>query len=268
MVPLVVGGVQFAVIGGTGVYDPGAFRKVKEVDVKTEFGKPSDRIVITDFNGTNVAFLPRHGAGHTIPPHMVNYRANIMALKQLGVKKVIGLAAVGSLREQMKPGDVVLPDQFIDMTKQRKPTFYDGPKVVHVSAADPFCPDLRKVACEVIKSMKLRFHNKGTYICIEGPRFSTRAESKLWRNFGADVVGMTLVPEAQLCREAEMCYLSICTVSDYDVWAESPVSTREVIGKMKVGQENVKKIISELVPKAGGARNCSCGQALKDAVYG
>ncbi len=256
---------KIAIIGGTGAADPELFRKVSEESVDTEYGKPSGKITITDFNGTKVAFLPRHGEGHTIPPHMVNYRANIAALKKLGVERIIGLAAVGSLREDMKPGDVVIPDQFIDMTKQRKLTFYDGPKVMHISAADPFCPDMMKAASDVLKKLQIPHHDKGAYICVEGPRFSTRAESNLWRIMKADIIGMTLVPECQLAREMEMCYLSVSSVTDYDVWAEKPVSAKEVIDTMKKNSENVKAILRELIPMLGGERKCICSTVLKDA---
>ena len=254
-------------IGGTGVADPSLFRPVDEIAVTTQYGKPSDKVRITDFNGTRVAFLPRHGSGHEIPPHMVNYRANVAALRKLGVEQIIGLAAVGSLREDMKPGDVVIPDQFIDMTKQRKLTFYDGPKVFHVSAADPFCPDLCKLAHAAADKLSIPHHDRGTYVCVEGPRFSTRAESMLWRSMKADIIGMTLVPECQLAREMEMCYLSISSVTDYDVWAEHPVNAKEIIDAMKKNTENVRRLLAVLVPsmKARAGRKCVCSHALKDA---
>jgi len=256
---------KIAVIGGTGIADPEVFKTIKEMKVKTPFGNPSDKIKITELNGKKVAFLPRHGSGHTIPPHMVNYRANIHALKSLGVERVIGLAAVGSLRESMKAGHIVIPDQFIDMTRQRKLTFYDGPKVVHVSVADPFCSQMRKLVIERVKKLRIPMHEKGTYICVEGPRFSTRAESRLWRVMSADIIGMTLVPEAQLAREAEMCYLSISSVTDYDVWADRPVSAREVGETMKKNTVNVQEILKSLLPDIPENRGCQCGEALRDA---
>ena len=257
--------VKIAVIGGTGVADPKLFRTVREVDAQTPFGKPSDRIRIMEFSGVQFAFLPRHGSSHTIPPHLVNYRANIRALKDLGVERVIGLAAVGSLREELKPEHVVLPDQFIDMTKQRKLTFYDGPKVVHVSAADPFCPELRAAPAGAARRLGVHVHESGTYVCVEGPRFSTRAESNLWRLMHADIVGMTLVPEAQLARELEMCYVSISSITDYDVWAEKPVSAREVGERMRKNTVNVQSILKELIPRMPEGRACACREALKDA---
>lgn len=257
---------KIAVIGGTGLADPKVFKIIEELHIETPYGKPSDSIKITDYNGTKVAFLPRHGSGHTIPPHKVNYRANIHALKDIGVERIISFSAVGSLRKDMKPGDMVIIDQLIDMTKSRNLTFYDGPKVVHISAADLFCPDMRTLAAETAKDIAVRFHEKGTYICIEGPRFSTRAESSLWRLMKADVVGMTLVPEAQLAREAEMCYISVASVTDYDVWADMPVNAAEIIETMKKNAENVKKLLNGLLPRINDERNCECATALKNAV--
>ncbi len=256
---------RIAVIGGTGLADSKAFSVLEEVKIDTPFGKPSDKIKITDFHGTRVAFLPRHGAGHKIPPHMVNYRANIHALKELGVERTIGFTAVGSLREELKPGDAVILDQFIDMTKSRKMTFHDGPKVVHISAADPFCPDMRRWASETCKELGIPHHDRGTYVCVEGPKFSTRAESNLWRIMKADVVGMTLVPECQLAREAEICYLSVSTVTDYDVWADRPVNAAEIIETMKKNAANVRKILTHLIPRIKAERPCECATALKNA---
>ncbi len=256
---------KIAIIGGTGLADPKLFRVIEEVDADTPYGKPSDKIKITDFKGTKVAFLPRHGTGHVIPPHKVNYRANIHALKEIGAEHILAFTAVGSLREDMKPGDIVIPDQFIDMTRGRELTFYDGPKVVHISAADPFCANLRKLAVDVVKKLGIRHHDAGTYVCIEGPRFSTRAESRLWRIMKADVVGMTLVPEAQLAREAEICYLSVSSVTDYDVWADKPVNASDIIETMKKNSENVVDIVMEIIPRIKGKRVCECATALKNA---
>ncbi|MBN2331214.1 MAG: S-methyl-5'-thioadenosine phosphorylase [Candidatus Aenigmarchaeota archaeon] len=257
--------VRIAIIGGTGIADPRLFRTVEEISADTPYGRPSDKIRIAEFEGVQLAFLPRHGSGHTIPPHKVNSRANLRALKDLGVERVIGLAAVGSLRHELKPGDIVIPDQFIDMTKQRPLTFYDGPKVVHVSMADPFCPQLRSLACDEAKALGIRVHGKGTYVCVEGPRFSTRAESNLWRVMHADIVGMTLVPEAQLARELELCYLSISSVTDYDVWAEKPVSAKDVLETMKRNTVTVQNMLKKIIPAIKAERDCRCGEALKDA---
>lgn len=259
--------MRVGVIGGTGVYSPGFFELIEERDVETPYGKPSDRIKIIKLcsGDMEVAFLPRHGSRHTIPPHQVNSRANVWALKELGVERIIGLSAVGSLREEIKPGDVVITDQFIDMTRRREATFYNGPKVVHISTADPFCSELREVAKEVIKELAIPLHTKGTYICVEGPRFSTRAESRLWRLMGADIIGMTLVPEVNLALELEMCYLCIATVTDYDVWAEKPVNTKEILETMKKSTLNVQRILEKLLPRIPAKRDCACKSALKDA---
>jgi 5'-methylthioadenosine phosphorylase len=184
---------EIAVIGGSGLYDPGFFEETREVKVYTPYGEPSDYIIVGRVGGRSVAFLPRHGRGHRIPPHRINYRANIWALKSLGVKWVIAVSAVGSLREDYRPGDLVVPDQFIDMTKKREYTFFEGGTVAHVSMADPFCEHLRRIIVEAGRNVEgLTLHSKGTYICIEGPRFSTRAESRVWKEvFKADIIGMT-----------------------------------------------------------------------------
>lgn len=258
--------VEIGVIGGTGVYDPTVFKDVKEVKVYTPYGETSDLISIGFLKGRKVAFIPRHGRNHTIPPHRVNFRANIWALKELGVTRVIAPAAVGSLREDFKPGDFVIVDQFIDRTKKRRDTFYEGGRVCHISSADPFCPELRKIFYEGALNLGLRVHGKGTYICIEGPRFSTRAESRLFRSWGADVIGMTLYPECILAREMEMCYVSVSMVTDYDVWAEKPVSVKEVVETMKRNTENFRRLIQNVIPEIPKERKCECQFALRDAL--
>lgn len=257
---------EIGIIGGTGIYSEGVLKNVKKISVKTPYGEPSSRIILGSYMRKRVAFLFRHGEKHTIPPHNVNSRANIYALKKLGVQRIIGTAAVGSLNENMKPGDIVIPDQFIDMTKQRKLTFYDGPKVAHISVADPFCPELRKVANDVIKKLNIRFHSKGTYLCVEGPRFSTKAESNLWRLMKSDIIGMTLVPEVNLAREMEICYLSISSVTDYDCWKDSKaVSAEDVTKVMKSNAKKIQKIMEVFVSKIPKERKCPCKSALKDA---
>lgn len=259
--------VKIGIIGGTGIYDPKMLKNVEEIKVETPYGEPSSLISTGDYKGKKLAFLFRHGSpSHTIPPHKVNSQANIWALKSLGVERIIGLAAVGSLRENIKPGDIVIPDQFIDMTKQRKLTFYDGKKVVHISMADPFCSELRSVVNKTVEKLHLPFHKNGIYLCVEGPRFSTRAESKLWRIMQADIVGMTLVPEAQLARELELCYLCIASITDWDVYTKKPVSTKEVLETMKKNTVNIQIILKELIPKIPARRKCECKHALKDAV--
>lgn len=259
---------EIGIIGGTGVYDSGLFSDKKEIKVHTPYGEPSDQITIGEYAGRKVAFLPRHGKGHRIPPHKINFRANIWALKQLGVKRIIAPSAVGSLGFDYKPGHIALPDQFIDFTKKREYTFYDGGQVAHVSTADPFCPELRSIASKVIKKLKFPFQQKATYVCIEGPRFSTRAESKFFRDvMKADIIGMTLVPEVSLAREAEICYLSVATVTDYDVWADIPVSSKEIIETLHKNVEKTKKFVAEIIPALPQERaKCVCGSALEGAL--
>ena len=259
---------DIGIIGGTGIYDPGLFSSKRETKMHTPYGEPSDLVTIGEYSGIKIAFIPRHGRGHRIPPHSINSRANIWALKQLGVKRIIAPSAVGSLQEGYKPGDIVIPDQFIDFSKKRQYTFYDGGQVCHVSVADPFCPELRNTAIDRMKKLKFPMHNKATYVCIEGPRFSTRVESKFFRDvLKADIIGMTLVPEVNLAREAEICYLSVATVTDYDVWADKPVSSAEIIETLAKNVEKTKKLIADLVPAIPAARKkCSCGNALEGAL--
>ncbi len=258
------------IIGGSGLYNPGIVEDPVEVRVYTPYGEPSDFIVVGKVRGVPVAFLPRHGRGHRFPPHMINYRANIWALKSLGVKWVISVSAVGSLREDYKPGDFVVPDQFIDMTKKREYTFFDGPITAHVSMADPFCEDLREKIIETTRSLGYPVHGSGTYVCIEGPRFSTRAESWVWKEvFKAHIIGMTLVPEVNLACEAELCYATLAMVTDYDVWAEKPVTAEEVERIMKQNTERARKVLYELIPKLTGdpdEKKCSCCKALSTAI--
>ncbi|HKO63605.1 MAG TPA: S-methyl-5'-thioadenosine phosphorylase [Candidatus Nitrosocosmicus sp.] len=260
--------VGIAIIGGTGIYDPNLFNIEQSINPHTPYGPTSDAIIIGKFGNKRIAFLPRHGKGHKIPPHMINYQANIWALKELGVKRIIAPSAVGSLDYEIKPGDVMLPDQFIDFTKKRSYTFYDGPKVCHISVADPFCGDMRNIAINCINELGIRVHNEGTYVCIEGPRFSTRAESKIYRDvFRADIIGMTLVPECILARESEICYLSVSTITDYDVWADKPVSSREIIETLNKNVETTRRILENVIPMIHEEQNnCSCGNALKDAI--
>ncbi|MCS6767676.1 MAG: S-methyl-5'-thioadenosine phosphorylase [Candidatus Nitrosocaldus sp.] len=258
---------SIAIIGGTGIYDVGMLEDAREVKVYTPYGDTSDMITVGKYAGKSIAFLPRHGKEHRIPPHRIPARANIWALKQIGVRRIIAPAAVGSMRDGIGPGDIVIPDQFIDFTKRREYTFYDGGEVCHVSLADPFCPELRRIAVEQCKALNLGVHERGTYICIEGPRYSTRAESLFFRDMmKADVIGMTLVPECVLAREMEICYLSIATVTDYDVWAEKPVSTQEVIDTLRKNSANVKRLLREVIPRIPDERKCACKDALKDAM--
>lgn len=258
--------LEIGIIGGTGIYDPSMFKEERNVKVYTPFGEPSDLISISLHARRKIAFLPRHGKNHTIPPHNVNYRANIWALKKIGVKRIIAASAVGSLREEYKPGDFVIPHQFIDRTKKRADTFYQGGRVCHISVADPFCPELREVLMKAGKPIGVTVHREGTYVCIEGPRFSTRSESKLFRDWGADIIGMTLYPECVLARETELCYASVAMITDYDVWAEKPVSTGEVIKTMKKNIENFKKLVFHAIKIMPRQRSCLCVKALKGAL--
>jgi len=259
---------EIAIIGGTGIYDPNLFKENEEIKVHTPYGPPSPFVSIGNLHGRKVAFIPRHGRDHSIPPHKVNYRANIHALKELGVKRIFSISSVGSLREEVKPRDFVVPDQFIDRTRKREDTFYEGPKVVHVSSADPFCPELRNILIDSASKQEIKVHGSATYVCIEGPRFSSRAESKLFRDWGADIVGMTLYPECILAREAEICYGTLAMVTDYDVWASKPVSATDVAEVMRKNVANSRKIIAEAIlnlPHERGAK-CSCGSALQSAM--
>jgi 5'-methylthioadenosine phosphorylase len=257
--------VKIGIIGGTGVYDPEAFEHVETVTMTTPYGDPSGDIEVGLINGIKVAFLPRHGKGHVFPPHNVPYRANIWALKHLGVERIVSPCAVGSLQEEYAPGEIVLVDQFIDLTKSRNYTFFDGPKTVHISCADPFCPELTDVFKDAAARKSIPIHVGGTYMCIEGPRFSTRAESKMYRNF-ADIIGMTLVPECQLAREMEMCYCSLATVTDYDVWAEETVDTAMILKTMAENIDKVRSLLEEALPKIASKQEaCECARVLEEA---
>jgi len=252
---------EIGIIGGTGIYDPQLLEDAKQVKVHTPYGSTSSPITLGVYQERNVAFLSRHGDGHTIPPHRINFRANIWALKELGVSRVIATAATGSLKEEYKAGHVVIPDQFIDMSKNVH-TFYDEGQFYHISLADPFCSELRNLLIDVTKNLNVSYHDKGTYLKIDGPQFSTRAASHMYRQF-ADLIGMTCVPEVILCREKEMCFGCIATVTDYDCWSEKPVSFDEIKQVMNQNLENTKKILQETIPKIPLERQCECKDALK-----
>jgi len=254
---------EIAIIGGTGVFNTGLLEGKREARIPTPYGSPSDLITLGSFKNKKLAILPRHGRGHTIPPHRINFRANIYALKQLGVSRIFALAAVGSLKEDYKAGEVVVPDQFIDWGKQVH-TFYDEGKFYHVSMADPFCPELNRLLASVARGLKIPVHDKGTYVRIEGPQFSTRSASRMYRQFG-DIIGMTCIPEAILAREKEICLSVIATVTDYDVWAEKPVSYEEIRAVMKKNMENTEKILENVIPKIPAERQCVCRDSLKGA---
>lgn len=255
------------VIGGSGLYNLG-LDNYEEVEVETPFGKPSDKIVIGELKGVKFAFLPRHGRGHRIMPSEINYRANIFALKKIGVTKVLSISAVGSMKEDIPPGCIVIPDQFIDMTKKRENTFFGNGIVAHVSMAEPVCPAFAKVVFDVIKDLQYQVKERGTYLCIEGPQFSTKAESFLWRSFNVDVIGMTNMPEAKLAREAELCYLSLALATDYDCWheEEGPVSVENIIRVLNENVEKAKNILLNLPNKIGEMGKCNCNSALANAI--
>ncbi len=257
---------EIGIIGGTGVYDPKLLSDVKKVKMSTPYGDPSDDIVVGKHGGLKVAFVNRHGPGHKIPPHMVNCRANIWALSQLGVTRVLAPTAVGSLVDECRLGDLVVPDQFIDRTHGRVSTFYEKGQVCHISVADPFCAELRGLLIETCRKLGYAVHDKGTQVCINGPRFSTRAESVMFQKWGAHTINMTLVPECVLAREMEMCYASIGMVADYDCWKEHNVTTDEVIGMMKENEEKVKKLLLKTIEVIPKERSCGCGSALKGAL--
>ena len=259
--------VEIGIFGGTGIYDSGILKNSKEITVDTPYGKTSDSITVGEFNGRNVAFMPRHGKKHTIPPHLINFRANIWAFKELGVKRIIAPSAVGSLKEEFEPGHFALPSQFIDFTKSRKGTFSEDGKVIHISVADPFCPELQNVILNITKKEKIQMHENCTYVCIEGPRFSTKSESRFFRTTGADIIGMTLVPECQLAREAQICYVSISTVTDYDVWAEKPVTAKEEMETLAKNVETTKKILTLVIDQIPEIKSCSCEKALEEAEF-
>ena len=257
---------DIGIIGGTGIYDPGMFKNVKNIRIDIPHGEPSDYYYLGEFQGKNVAFLPRHGKEHKIPPHDINYRANISGFEQLGVTRILASCATGSLKEKYRPGEIVIIDQFINWKKTRT-TFYDTGDVTHVSLADPFCPELRKVLIESCEKLGITHHDKGTYLCIEGPRFSTRAESKMFRDF-AELIGMTGVSEAILAREKEICFAIIATITDYDVGItekEKPVSTDDIIRIMKESENKVKNILKDAIPNISENRECFCKKALENA---
>lgn len=254
---------NIGIIGGTGIYDPGMFQNTRTTKISIPYGEPSDYYYIGDFKGKKVAFLPRHGKNHKIPPHDINFKANISGFEKLGVTRVLASCATGSLNEKYKPGDIVIIDQFIDWKKTRV-TFYDTGDVTHVSLADPFCPELRKVLIEACEKLGIVYHKKGTYLCVEGPRFSTRAESKMFKHF-AELIGMTGVPEAILAREKEICFAIIATITDYDVWTKKPVDVKEVVRVMKESEDKVKLLLKEAIKNIPEERNCFCKNALKNA---
>jgi 5'-methylthioadenosine phosphorylase len=258
---------KIGIIGGSGLSKMGIIKDTEEIEVNTPFGKPSEKIIFGKIEGIDIAFLSRHGKDHTIPPHKVNNQANIFALKECGVEYLISTAAVGSLKKEIKPQDFVIASQLVDKTTKRLNTFFDEGVVAHVGFADPFCKNLSDIAFNVAKDEGMDVH-RGTYICIEGPQFSTRAESNLYRNWNIDIIGMTLGPEAKLAREAEMCLCAICSVTDYDCWykGKEDVSVTSVVETMKKNSIHMVNIIKNLVLKIKYERTCECHNALDSAL--
>lgn len=259
---------DIAIIGGSGLYK--LLDKAEEVEIKTPYGLPSDKIALGQIAGCRVAFLPRHGKKHQFPPHKINYRANLWALKQLGVERIISLTACGSLQKEIKRGDFVVIDQFIDRTSARPATFYDGPETVHISTAYPYCTDLSKLAHKVGLDLGLRVHSRGTLVVIEGPRFSTRAESEWFSKMDWSVINMTGYPEVALTKECQMCYCAIGLVTDYDVGIVAreklaPVSTEEIIKVFSQNIKKAKKLVEKLIARIPDKRDCECSQALEGA---
>ena len=259
--------VKIGIIGGSGIYDIEEIQDISTYEIDTPFGLPSDKVIVGTLAGVRFAFLPRHGRGHKISPSELNYRANIYALKSVGVEQIISVSAVGSLKEELKPRDFVIPDQQFDRTKNRDCTFFGDGLVAHIGMADPFCPDLSQLAYDTAKEVGISVHKGGTYVCIEGPQFSTRAESQVNKQLGFSIIGMTNIPEAKLAREAEICYVTVALVTDYDVWKEDEeVSLEKVIAHLMANSGNAKKFIRELLPKMDRARKCVCSDALATAI--
>jgi len=260
---------RIGIIGGSGLYKIEGIKDVKEVSVDTPFGEPSDKFIIGTLEGRGVVFLPRHGIGHRISPSEINYRANIFGMKKLGVERIISVTACGSLKEEIGPLDFVVVDQFVDRTNQsRKMTFFDRDVVAHIMFAHPVCEELSTIIYGVGKNLKLNMHKAGTYLNMEGPAFSTLAESNLYRSWGMDVIGMTNLPEAKLAREAEICYSTLAAVTDYDCWhpQHESVTIDIVIKNLQKNIENAKKILSAVIKTLPEKRTCACKDALKYAI--
>jgi 5'-methylthioadenosine phosphorylase len=258
------------VFGGSGFYSL-MEGPVESVAVQTPYGAPSDELALGHMGELRVAFLPRHGQGHRIPPHAINYRANVWAMAQLGVTRLIAPTAAGSLQPHIKPGDFVVCDQFVDRTYTREQTFYDGPRVVHISSADPYCPDLRERSIAAGRELGITVHERGTVVVIQGPRFSTRAESRWFSNQGWEVINMTQYPEVVLARELQICYVNIALITDYDAGLEGeagiePVSVADVVQVLNANNARVRRLIEVLLPRLADERTCPCAHALDNAV--
>ncbi|MDR9458551.1 MAG: S-methyl-5'-thioadenosine phosphorylase [Dehalococcoidia bacterium] len=260
--------VKIGVIGGSGLYEIAGMTNVEEVRPNTPFGEPSDAIITGELDGRSIAFLPRHGRGHTISPTEIPSRANIYALKALGVEWIISVSAVGSLKEGIHPLDLVVPDQIIDRTKSRVNSFFDGGLVAHVSFAEPFCPTLSDILYHAALDVGANVHQEGTYIAMEGPLFSTKAESNLYRSWGASIIGMTALPEAKLAREAEICYATLACITDYDTWheTEESVTINMALANLMLNADKAKKIIGLVAARIPEKRECGCAEALQNAI--
>ena len=259
---------EIGIIGGSGLYDMAGLSDREEVTLQTPFGEPSGPYVLATLNGRRVAFLARHGVGHRVSPSELNFRANIFGMKLLGVNAILSASAVGSLKEELKPLDIVFPDQFIDRTKARISTFFGRGLVAHIGFAHPICPAVAAVAAAAAEKVGATVHRGGTYVCMEGPQFSTLAESRLYRTWGADIIGMTNLQEAKLAREAEICYSTIALVTDYDCWHpdHDAVTVDMVIATLLQNAKTAQELIAEAVETLPAERPCSCGRALQSAI--
>jgi 5'-methylthioadenosine phosphorylase len=260
--------IKIGIIGGSGLYDMAELEDREVVSVETPFGPPSDSLLLGSLRGKRVAFLARHGRGHRITPSELNFRANIYALKSLGVERILSASAVGSLRSNFAPLDIVLPDQFVDRTQGRISSFFGSGLVGHVAFADPICPDLAAQVQRGAEKIGIKIKKGGTYVCIEGPAFSTRAESRLYQSWGMDIIGMTNLQEAKLAREAEICYVTMALITDYDCWHDSheSVSVEMIVGNLRQNSRNAQSIILQTVRDMDEVRRCNCGDALKYAL--
>jgi 5'-methylthioadenosine phosphorylase len=256
------------VIGGSGLYEIKGFVLNKKKAVKTPYGNPSDQYLIGKIGKSEVIFLPRHGKHHNIPPHKINYRANMWGFKKLGVDRILSISAVGGIKKGLKPGDIVILDQVLDMTRNRISTFYEGETgVVHIDFTEPFCPDLRKILLNSGKRIKVSVKNGSTYVAVEGPRLETVSEIKSYKILGGDVVGMTGMPEASLARELEICYAGLSVVANYAAGiSKNKLTVAEVMESMKASTENIKRLLKETVRLIPAQRNCPCGEALREAI--
>ena len=259
---------NIGIIGGSGLYNIDGLTELEEISITTPFGSPSDKITIGRIGAEHVAFLPRHGKSHTINPSEVPSKANIYALKSIGVRQIISVSAVGSLDIKIKPQDMIIPNQLIDRTKGRPSTFFEKGIVAHVGMAEPFCPTLREILIESTENNGITVHKKGIYVVMEGPAFSTKAESELYRSWNASIIGMTALPEAKLAREAEICYATLACVTDYDVWHEDfeNVTVEMVMQNLQSNVANSRQILALILPNLPNQKKCKCKNSLKDAI--